>query len=81
MFLIQNLLFQPSSQNIVELLTMLPTLKNNWLENDNGLGQKGFLRVCGMCLSHVWYFLFAYCVLNGNWVLHGCDDYIICTTN
>ena len=25
--------------------------------------------------------LFAYCVLNGNWVLDGCNDYIICTTN
>ena len=34
-----------------------------------------------MCLSPVWYYLSGYCVLYGNWVLDGCDDYIICTTN
>ena len=32
-------------------------------------------------MSHIWYYLFAYCVLHGNWVLDGCDDYIICTIN
>ena len=34
-----------------------------------------------MCLSHVWYNFFGYCLLYGNWVLDGCDNYIICTTN
>ena len=34
-----------------------------------------------MCLSHVWYYLLGCCVLYGNWVLDGCDDHIICTTN
>ena len=34
-----------------------------------------------MCLSHVWYNLFGYCVLYANWILDGCDDYIICTIN
>ena len=34
-----------------------------------------------MCSSHIWNYLFAYCVLYGNNVLDGCDDYIICTTN
>ena len=34
-----------------------------------------------MCLSHVWYYLFGYRVLYGIWVLDGCDDYIISTTN
>ena len=34
-----------------------------------------------MCLSHVWYYLFGYCVLYDTWVLDGCDDYNICTTN
>ena len=34
-----------------------------------------------MCLHHVWYYLFGYCVLHGTWVLDGCVDYIICTTN
>ena len=43
-------------------------------------GKKIFLRVCGMCLSHVWYYLFGYCLLYGTWVLGGCDDEIICTT-
>ena len=28
-----------------------------------------------MCLSHVWYYHLGYCVLDGNWVLDGCDDY------
>ena len=42
---------------------------------------KYFLRVCGMCLSHVWYYFFGYCFLYGTWLLVGCDDYIICTTN
>ena len=42
---------------------------------------KIFLRGRGMCLSHVWYYLFGSCVLCGTWVLDGCDDYIICTTN
>ena len=42
---------------------------------------KIFLPVCGMCLSHNWYNLFAYCILYGTWILDGCDDYIICTTN
>ena len=44
-------------------------------------GKKVFLRVCGMCFSHVWYYLFGYCVPYGISVLDGCDDYIICTTN
>ena len=43
-------------------------------------GKKIFVRVCGMCLSHICYYLFGFCVLCGNWVLDGCDDYIICTT-
>ena len=34
-----------------------------------------------MCSSHVWYYIFAYCVLYGARVLDRCDDYIICTTN
>ena len=34
-----------------------------------------------MCLFHVWYYLFGYCVLYGTWVLGGCDDYIIYTTD
>ena len=34
-----------------------------------------------MCLSHIWYNHFGYCVLYGTWVLDGCGDYIICTTN
>ena len=42
---------------------------------------KDFLRVLGMCLSHNWYNLFAYCILYGTWVLNGCVDHIICTTN
>ena len=33
-----------------------------------------------MCFSHVRYNLSGYCLLYGNWVLDGCDDYIICTT-
>ena len=45
------------------------------------LGKKIFLRVCGMGLYQSWYNLFGYCVLHGNWVRDGCDDYIICTTN
>ena len=39
-----------------------------------------FLQVCGMCLSHVCYYIFSHCVLYGNWVRDGCDDYINCTT-
>ena len=34
-----------------------------------------------MCLSHNWYNLFGYCVLYGTWILDGCVDCIICTTN
>ena len=34
-----------------------------------------------MCLSHVRYYLFGYWVLYGNWILDGCDDHIIGTTN
>ena len=34
-----------------------------------------------MCLSHVWYYLFANCVLDGTWVHDGCDYCIYCTTN
>ena len=34
-----------------------------------------------MCFSQNWYNLFGYCVLYGTWVLVGCVDYIICTTN
>ena len=37
--------------------------------------------VCGMCLSHIWYYLFGYCARYGKWILHACDDSIICTTN
>ena len=37
--------------------------------------------MCGLCFSHVWYYLSDYCVLYGTWVLKGCDDYIICTCN
>ena len=46
-----------------------------------GFVRKDFLRVCGMCLSHNWYNLFGFCILYGTWVLVGCVDYIICTTN
>ena len=34
-----------------------------------------------MRLSQFSYYLFLYCVPYGAWVLDGCDDYIICTTN
>ena len=34
-----------------------------------------------MCLFHIWYYLFGYCILHGNWVPDGYDDCIICTTN
>ena len=34
-----------------------------------------------MCLPHVCYNLFLYCVVYGAWVFDGCVDYIICTTN
>ena len=36
-----------------------------------GCVKKIFLRVCGMCLSQVWYYLSGYCVLYGTWVLDG----------
>ena len=62
-------------------IKVLQTSKNNLLEIEDGLGKRIFLRVCGMSLSHVWYNLFGYCVLYGNPVLAGREDYIICTTN
>ena len=31
--------------------------------NDDGFGQKKISRVCGMCVAHLWYILFGYCVL------------------
>ena len=43
------------------IINVLPNTK--LLDNDDGLRQKDFLRVCGMCLSHVWYNLFGYCLL------------------
>ena len=41
--------------------------------------EKNFSRVCGMCLSHVWCYVFDYCILYGNWVPDGYDDFIIGT--
>ena len=37
--------------------------------------------MCDRCLPHVCYNPFLYCVLHGAWVLDGCVDHIICTTN
>ena len=34
-----------------------------------------------MCLSHNWYNLFGNCVLYDTWILDGCVDYILYTTN
>ena len=34
-----------------------------------------------MCLSSIWFYLFACCVVYDNRVLDGSDDYAICTTN
>ena len=42
---------------------------------------KNILRVCGMRLSHIWNYRFGCSVPYGTWVLDGCDDYNICTTN
>ena len=69
------MLFKSSFQILAALLSKC------YIEQFYGLVLKGFLRVCGMCLSHNWYNLFGYCVLYGSWVLVGCVDYIICTTN
>ena len=65
---------------------LLPTAENNlfFLQKTTmtmSWGKKLFLRVCGMCLSNVWYHLFGCCALYVNWFFDGCDDYIICTTN
>ena len=42
---------------------------------------KIFKPMSGMYLFHVWCYVFGYCVLYGTWVLDGCDNYIICSTN
>ena len=65
-----------SFQILAEVLSMCYQLVGLWL-----CVKKFFLRVCDMCLPQVWYNLFAYCLLYGNWILGGCDDYIICNTN
>ena len=67
--------FKSSFQILAALLPKCSQLVGLWL------GEKDFLRVCGMCLSHNWYNLFAYCVPYGTWVPNGCVDYIMCTTN
>ena len=36
---------------------------------------------CSMCLHHIWYYFFAWCVLYGNWVLDEFGDYITISTN
>ena len=45
------------------------------------LGVKRLFESVWHVLSHNWYNLFGYCVLYGTWVLVGCVDYIIFTTN
>ncbi len=69
------MLLKLSFQIVAELLS-----KKNLLDNDDGLGRKDLLRVCGMCLSHFCYYLLAYCIPYDTWVLDACDDYIICST-
>ena len=71
------MLFIPSFQIFADLLPKCykEQLVGLWL------GVKRFLRVSDMCFSHVWYNLYTDCVLYGNWVPDGYDDYIICTTN
>ena len=79
---IQNLLFKSFFQILAELLSKcFQHQKTTCWKKTMARGKNIFLRVCGMCLSHVWHYLFGYCVLYGNWVLDGCDDYNICTTN
>ena len=41
-------------------------------------GLEKFFRLCGICLFHIWYYSFGYCVIYGNWVLDGCEYFIIC---
>ena len=50
------MLLKSSSQILADLLSKCykEQLVGLWL------GEKDFLRVCGMCLSHVWYNLFGY---------------------
>ena len=64
-----------SFQILAALLSKFSELVGLWL------GEKDFLRVCGMCLSHNWCNLFAYCVLYGTWVPNVSVDYMFCTTN
>ena len=76
------MLFELCFQILTELLSENNLLDNDdLLENDDRLVKKSFLRVCHMCLPHVCYNLFLYCVFYGAWFLDGCVDYIICTTN
>ena len=42
---------------------------------------KFFFWVFGMFLLHTLYYLIGYCVLYSKWLLDGCDDYMICTSN
>ena len=78
--LIQNLLFKLSFQILAELFSNCYQLPYCWIMT-MACEKKDFLRVCGFCLSHVWYYLFEYCVLFGTWAHGGCDDHIICTNN
>ena len=43
---------------------------------------KYFIHECVVCVClTLGTIFFADCALYGNWVLDGCDDYIICTAN
>ena len=81
-FLFKIMLCRSYFQILAELLSKsYQDHRTTWWKLTMAWSKKDFLRVCGTCLSHVWYNLLGDCVHHGNWFLDGCGDYIICTTN
>ena len=82
MVAIHNLIFESSSKILAEKLSKCNQHQRTacW-KMTTACGRRIFLRVCSMCLSHIWQYLFSHWVHRGTWALDGCYNHIICITN
>ena len=62
------------------IIICLNRIRDHIVRKGQRLGATSFIMSVWHVFIHIWYYLFAYCVLYGNWIFDGCDDNVIRAT-